>query len=100
MHGETGLVGDLADNLDVDASSVGDAVGVVGAIGESLCDERVARAGPFQQRHRTIAVLHIGWVNEQAERPAIGVDHRVTLAPEDLLGGIEAARAAAFRGFH
>ena len=97
---EAGLVGDPADDLDIDAGGVGDAVGVVAAIGEGPGDERVARARCLRQRHgSTVAILHVGGMHEQPERAAIGVDHGVALAAEDL-GGIIAARAAAFRGFH
>jgi hypothetical protein len=52
-----------------------------------------------QQRHGTVATLHIGPVNKQAEWPTIGIDHRVTLAAKDLLARIITAGAAAFCRF-
>ena len=44
--------------------------------------------------------LHRSRMRLQNERPTIRVDHGVTLAAFDLLAGVEAARTAAFRGFH
>jgi len=69
MDRETSLVGELADNLDGDGGGISDARTVVGAV---------------------------GWVNEQFESAAIGIDHCVApldfaqerLASHGLLAGI------------
>lgn len=42
MKDEAGLVGHSADDLHLNAGGAGDPVGVVGALGESLGDDRVA----------------------------------------------------------
>jgi hypothetical protein len=95
MDHKAGLVGDPADDLDVDADGVGDTIGVVCAVGEGLGVERVARARRLERWHGAIAILHIGGVDEQAEQPTIGVDHGKALTAEDLFGGIDTAWTAA-----
>ena len=65
---------------------------------EGFGDKRVASARRLEQRHRTVAVLHVGRVDEQAERSTIGVDHGVALAAKDLLRRIGSQKVGDGKG--
>jgi hypothetical protein len=53
--------------------------------------ERSPRA--FQHALRAVAVLDVGRVDFDCEQAAVGVGQDVTLAPMDLLSGVEAFEA-------
>ena len=65
---------------------------VVSAIGEHDLEPRVEPLQPTQQVARTIGVLDVGGMNDDAEQQAGGVDRDMPLAALDLLCRIPAAR--------
>ena len=65
---------------------------VVSAISEHDLEPRVEPLQPTQQVARTIGVLDVGGMNDDAEQQAGGVDRDMPLAALDLLRRIPAAR--------
>src|SRR3546814_449919 len=100
MDDEPGLIGEFADDLDDDRGGVRDTRSVVGAVSEGALDEGLPPPRLLKQRHRAVAVLHVGRVNEQREYAPVGIHHGMTLAPHHLHAGIIAARAAGFGRLH
>ena len=98
MDDEAALIGEFSYDLNGDGGGVCDARAVVGAIGEGVFDERVSGRGLLEERHRAVAILHVGRVDEQFEHAPIGVDHGMTLATHHLLAGIVAPRPARLGG--
>ena len=88
-NGEADLIGQLADDFDDDPRGVGDALAGIGGVGEDAFDERERAARGLKQRHGAVAILHRGRTDLQYERPAVGIDQRVTLAAFDLLAGVD-----------
>jgi hypothetical protein len=72
----------------------------VTAIGEDMTQPRIERADRSEHARRAIAVLNIGFMHNEADEVSLRVGDDVTLAAFDFLAGVEAARAAAFRGLH
>jgi hypothetical protein len=62
--------------------------------------EFMFRMSSVEQRNGAMIVLDVARKHEQAKHQAGGVGDDMTLAPFHPLGGIKAARAATFRGFH
>ena len=91
------MVGDFADDFDNDARGVGDAFPGVGGIGEDKFDEGKGTARGSKQRYGPVAILNRGRMRLRDEKPAIRVDQRMALAAFDLLAGVEASWATAFR---
>src|SRR3546814_3930753 len=100
MDDEPGLIGEFADDLDDDRGGVRDTRAVVGAVSEGALDEGLPPPRLLKQRHRAVAVLHVGRVNEQREYAPVGIHHGMTLSPHHPLAGIIAARAAGFGRLH
>src|SRR6476619_3834721 len=97
MHGEADLADLLAHDLDDDAGRIRHALGGVGAIGEHPLDERQQSARSPQHRDGAVAVLNRGRMDLQHHASAVGIDHRVTLAPVDVPSWIMTRRATGFR---
>ncbi len=91
-------------DLDRPGSAVGDGVAqlvaAIDAVGEDVPQAGEGPADRLEQRHGAVAVLDIGGVDLEGEQRALRIGDDVALAPLDPLSRIEAARAAAFRGFH
>lgn len=100
MDREAGLVDEFADDLNGDGGGIRNARAVVGAVGEDALHKGMPPPRLSEKRHRAITILQVGWVNEQFESAAIGIDHGVALAPNDFLAGIIALRVARFGGLH
>jgi hypothetical protein len=96
---EAGLHGDLVDDLDLGAGSLGDALMVVATISPDLLDEREQAARDLQHCTAAITILDIGGVGFDQQRPAIGIDQGMAVAALYLLARVLAPWAAAFRCF-
>jgi len=72
---------------------------IVAAIGPDQADKREVATRDLQQGAAAVAILHVGGMRLDQQRPAVGIDQRMALASFDLFARIIAARAAAFRGF-
>ena len=85
------------DDLQPPGAGLGDGGGglrsLVAGIGEDALDEReeAARA-PIENEPRTIAILHVGRVDDDVQQEAERVDENMPLAARDLLARIEALR--------
>ena len=84
------------DDLHLPGTGAGDELGHLGpliaGIGKDAFDEREGSPRPAQQIARTVAVLHIGRVDGDAQQQAQRIDQDVALAAGDLLARIEALR--------
>lgn len=96
MDNESGLVSEFPDDLYRDGGGLPDALAIAGAVGIGALDEGVGLAGPREQGHRAVVVLHISAMDQQFKRATIGIDHGVALAPHDLLARILSARHTCF----
>ena len=85
------------DDFDRPGPGLGDSRGhprpLVAGIGEDALNEReqAARA-PIEDEPRTIAILHIGRVDDDIQQEAERIDEDVPLATRDLLARIKALR--------
>jgi len=85
------------DDLQRPGASPGDGGSGLGSlvagIGEDAFDEReqTARA-PVEDEQGTIAILHVGRMNDDVQQEAERVDENMPLAARDLLARIEALR--------
>ena len=85
------------DDLDGPRAGLGDGRGhlrpPVAGVGEDALEEReeAARA-PIEDERRTIAILHVGRVNDDVQQEAERVDENMPFAARDLLARIEALR--------
>jgi hypothetical protein len=70
------------------------------ALGERFGNERMAQARWLEQPPGTMRSCTPGGMNQEAERSAVDVDHRVAFAVEDPFGSVEASGPAAFRDFY
>ena len=61
---------------------------LIAGIGEDALDEGKRAARLLKDLADAIAVLHIGWVNDDAQEEAERVDEDVALAPRDFLARI------------
>ena len=80
MHGEADLIGVLPDDLDGNGGGGGDALGRIGAVRKGGLDEGPEAAGDLQERAGPVAVLNVGRMGEEQQRPPIGIHQRVALA--------------------
>ena len=85
------------DDLEHPASGVGDRGCGLGAlisgIGEDALDEREeAPRACIKDQSRAVAILQIGWMDDDVQQEAERVDQDVPLAARDLLSRIEALR--------
>jgi hypothetical protein len=67
----------------------------VGAVGEEVTQPRKEVMDSFDNKRRSVAVLHIGGMSRSSDHQAGGIGHDMPLSALDLLGGIVAARPAA-----
>ena len=65
---------------------------LVAGVGEDAFDEREGSPRRAQQIARTVAVLHIGRVDDHVQQEAQRVDEDVALAAGDFLARIKALR--------
>jgi len=66
---------------------------LVAGIGEDALNEREQTAGaPIENERGTIAILHVGWVNDDVQQEAQRIDENMPFAARDLLARIEALR--------
>ena len=72
----------------------------IGAVGEDMAQPREAVADRCQHIGSPVAVLDVGGMDDGGDQEALGVGEDMALPALDQLGGVEAARTAAFRGFH
>ena len=63
---------------------------LIAGVGEDAFDEWKGSPHRAQQVARTVAVLHIGWVDDHAQQEAKRIDEDVTLAAGDFLARIKA----------
>ena len=94
------MIGDFTDDFDNDMCSVGDPFACVGGISEDQFDERKRTARGSKQRDSSVAILNRGRMRLRDEKSAVSVDQRMAFAAFDLLSGVKASGAAAFRGLH
>ena len=84
------------DDLEQPAAGVGHGLGglrpLIAGIGEDALDEGKRTARLLKDLADAIAVLHIGWVNDDAQEEAERVDEDVALTPRDFLARIIALR--------
>ena len=84
------------DDLQSPRAGPGDDVShpwpLVAGVGEDAFDEREGSPRRAQQIARTVAVLHIGRVDDHVQQEAQRVDEDVALAAGDFLAGIKALR--------
>jgi len=88
MNDKAGLISKFADDLDADQCRHGNAGAGIGAASIRQPHEAVPATRHLEHWHGTVAVLHVGGLDQQFQRAAIGVDHVMALAPFDLLAGI------------
>jgi hypothetical protein len=60
----------------------------------------MAPTGALEQRHGAIAILNVGRVHEEFERPSVGIDHGMAFTAHHLLSRIVAAGPACFGCLH
>ena len=66
---------------------------LVAGIGEDAFDEREQTPGaPVENEQGTIAILHVGRMNDDVQQEAERVDENMPFAARDLLARIEALR--------
>jgi len=70
----------------------------VDAVGEDVVQPRTAPAQGAQQRDGAVRVLDAGLMNLADKQEALGIGDDVALAPLDAFAGVDATRAATFRG--
>lgn len=84
------------DDLQCPATSIGHDLlhlrPLVACIGEDALDERKQTARRAQHLAGTIAILHVGGVNDHAQQQAERIDQDMALASRDLLARIVALR--------
>ena len=84
------------NDLQGPAAGLGDELGhlwpLIPGIGKDAFDERKGSPRRAQQVARTIAILHVGRVDGDAQQEAKRIDEDVALATSDLLARIEALR--------
>ena len=84
------------DDLQSPGTGLGDQLGhlwpLVAGVGEDAFDEREGSPHRAQQVARTVAVLHIGRVDDHVQQEAQRVDQDVALAAGDFLARIKALR--------
>ena len=85
------------DDLQPPGAGPGDGVSGLGSlvagIGEDAFDEREqASRAPVEDERGTIAILHVGRMNDDVQQEAERVDENMPLAARDLLARIEALR--------
>lgn len=84
------------DDLQMPTAGFGDGAGhlrsLIAAVGEDALDEGEEAAGGAQQLARSIAILHIGRMDGDAQQETERVDEDVALAARNLLARIEALR--------
>ena len=88
----------IASRFRADLTSAGIGDGLcclrppIASIGEDALNEEKRTARLLKELADAIAVLHVGWVNDNAHEEAERVDEDVALAPRDLLARIIALR--------
>ena len=84
------------DDFQLPGAGLGDDLGhlwpLVGGIGKDAFDKREGSPGRAQQVACTIAVLHVGRVDGDAQQEAQRIDQDVALAAGDFLARIKALR--------
>ena len=84
------------DDLQCPAAGIGDDLrhlwSLVPCICEDALDEGKQTARRAQHLARTIAILHVGGLNDHAQQEAERIDEDVALASGNLLAGVEALR--------
>jgi hypothetical protein len=85
------------DDLQPPGAGPGDGGGGLGSlvagIGEDAFDEREqASRAPVEDEQGTIAILHVGRMNDDVQQEAERVDENMPFAARDLLARIEALR--------
>ena len=85
------------DDLELPGAGLCDGCGRFGAlitgIGEDALDEREEAArGWIENEPHTVAILHVGRMNDDVQQEAERIDEDVPLATRDLLARIEALR--------
>jgi hypothetical protein len=85
--------GHAADDLKGDMGLVlrpGDQLAGVAAVGEDALDEGEAPPRSLQDTFRPVAVLNVGAVDLDREKPAVGIGQNVPLAPVDAFSSVVA----------
>ena len=84
------------DDLDCPATGIGDDLGHLGSliagIGEDAFDEGKRAACCAQQFAGTVAILHVGGMDHDAQQETERIDEDMALAARDLLARIKALR--------
>ena len=84
------------DDLQGPSTGLGDHFGhlwpLVAGVGEDAFDERKGSPRGAQQVARTVAILHVGGVDDHAQQEAQRIDQDVALAAGDFLPRIKALR--------
>ena len=90
-HGKADLVVSLAHHLDADGACLGDPRTGISTVCKAQRHKGPAWARGPQQRPGPVAILDIGRMGLELERPTIRVHHGVALTALDPLAGVIAA---------
>jgi len=83
---------DLQDPRAGSRNCLGHLRPLVAGVGEDALDKREGAPRGAQHLVRSVAVLHIGWVDDDAQEEAQRIDQDVALAAGDFLPRIKALR--------